>query len=495
LRINFEVKNDTISENYLESLSLYLQKSCIPNAIEDQMSEFKDKHYILAISILTSLTGPLMVNGVNVALPSMGMELSLNAVELGWISQAFGLSSAIFLLPLGRLADVWGIKRLFIIGLSTSIASALIAALSTSFYLLIIARTIHGISLAVTYSNAIALLASGCSAAERGKVLGINAAMVSLGFSIGPTVAGVLTQNLGWRSVFLFYLILQLPSLLMILTQVKGSWAEARGERFDTVGAVLFCLTLFCIMYGFSALLSIEGPWIIIIGFLVLAIFVIWELKTESPILNINLLTRSRLFAFSNLTQLIYYCSVYAIPLLLSLYLQYIKGFSPQDAGFILVAHPLAQAVVSPFAGRLSDRIQPRVIVSIGIGIVLTGLLMLSSGISGAALPVIIVSLILIGAGHGLFTSPNTNAVMSSVERKYFGVVASMDVTTRNIGITLSMGIVLVLFSLYMGTAQIKPEYYLAFVESIKAAFMVFSGLCLCCVIISATRGKLVKNL
>ncbi len=217
-------------------------------------------------------------------------------------------------------------------------------------------------------------------------------------------------------------------------------------------------------------------------------------MKTESPILNIHLLTGSRLFAFSNLTQLIYYCSVYAIPLLLSLYLQYIKGFNPQDAGFVLVAQPISQAILSPFAGRLSDRVQPRVIVSIGIGIVLVGLLLLVAGITDAALPVIIVSTMLIGAGHGLFTAPNTNAVMSSVERKYFGVVASMDVTTRNIGMTLSMGIVLLLFSLYMGTAQVTPEYYSAFVESIKMAFILFSGLCLCCVCISAARGKLVKS-
>jgi MFS family permease len=435
-----------------------------------------------------------MVNGVNVALPAMGIELSMNAVELAWISQASGLSSAIFLLPLGRLADVWGIKRLFVIGLSVSTASALLASLSTSFYLLIFARVIQGVSLAVAYSNAIALLTSGYPAIERGKVLGINAAMVSLGFSIGPTVAGVLTQNLGWRSVFLVYVIFQLPSLYIVFTKVKGTWAEAKGEKFDLVGAALFCISLFCIMYGFSSLLSVEGPWIITLGFIVMAFFIAWELKTESPILDIHLLTRSRLFAFSNLTQLLYYCSVFAIPLLLSLYLQYINGFSPQDAGFILVVHPVSQTIVSPFAGRLSDRIQPRVIVSIGIGIVFLGLLLLVSGISEAALPVIMVSMVLIGAGHGLFTSPNTNAVMSSVERKYFGVVASMDVTTRNIGITLSMGIVLLLFSLYMGTAQITPQYYSAFVESVKMAFIVFAALCLCCVGISAARGKLNKN-
>ncbi len=214
------------------------------------------------------------MTGVNVALPAMGIELSMNAVELGWVSQAFGLSSAIFLLPLGRLADVWGIKRLFIAGLVVSTASALLSALSTSFWMLIIARVLQGVGLAVAYSNAIAMLTSGYPAAERGKVLGINAAMVSLGFSIGPTVAGVLTQNLGWRSVFLFYFIFQLPSLIMIFSRVKGRWAEAKGEHFDIVGAGLFCITLFCIMYGFSSLLSAWGPWIIALGIMVLAVFV-----------------------------------------------------------------------------------------------------------------------------------------------------------------------------------------------------------------------------
>jgi predicted MFS family arabinose efflux permease len=247
-------------------------------------------------------------------------------------------------------------------------------------------------------------------------------------------------------------------------------------------------------MYGFSSLLSPGGVWFILAGIAVLAAFVAWELKVEKPIFNIHLLTRSRMFAFSNLTQLLYYTTVYAIPFLLSLYLQYIKGFTPQDAGFLLVAQPLAQAIVSPFAGRISDRAQPRIIVSIGIIIVLLGLLLLLWGIDSLSLAFIVVSLLLLGAGHGLFTSPNTNAMMSSVGKNYFGVVASIEVTTRNLGITFSIGIVLLLFSLYMGTAQVTPEHYVAFVASIKTALIIFSGICALCICVSALRGRLVRD-
>jgi MFS family permease len=458
------------------------------------MADTRYKRYILAIAATTSLTGPLMLNGVNVALPVIGMELSLNAVELGWISQAFGLSSAIFLLPLGRLADVWGLRKMCAIGLSLSAASALALALSNSFAMMISARILQGIGLAMAYSTVIALVISAAPSHERGKMLGINAAAVSLGFSLGPTIGGVLTQNLGWRSVFLLYILLQIPALIILFTRIKREWAEAKGERFDIIGSALFCITIFCIMYGFSSLLSPVGVWFILAGIAVLAAFVAWELKVEKPIFNIHLLTRSRMFAFSNLTQLLYYTTVYAIPFLLSLYLQYIKGFTPQDAGFILVAQPLAQAIVSPFAGRISDRVQPRTIVSIGIGIVLLGLLLLLWGIDSLALAFIIVSLVLLGSGHGLFTSPNTNAVMSSVEKNYFGVVASIDVTTRNVGITFSMGIVLLLFSLYMGTAQVTPEHYVNFVASIKTALIIFSTICVCCICVSALRGRLVRG-
>jgi EmrB/QacA subfamily drug resistance transporter len=451
----------------------------------------QDKHYVLAIAILTSFTGALTLNAVNVALPAMATELSLNAVQLGWAAQAFTLASSIFIIPFGSLADIWGRKKIFTIGLIITVLSTLLLALSTFFIMFISFRVLQGLGTSMIYSTGVALLISAYPINERGKILGINVAAVSLGLSLGPSVGGILTQNLGWRSIFFLFLILLIPVLVILLTKIKGEWLDAKGQKFDLTGSLLFSVTLFCIMYGFSLLPASTGILIMGIGIIALIAFILWELRIESPIFDIRLLIRSRFFAFSTITQSIYYMAIVSIPFIMSLYLQYIRGLSPQNAGFVLLVQPILQTVFSPLTGRLSDKIQPRVIVTFGIVIVLFGIALLLTINQDTALLLIIISLILIGFGHAFVVSPNTNAIMSSVEKKYYGVASSIDVTTRAVGMTFGMSIVLFLFSLFMGTAQIKPEYYMAFLESIRVAFLVFCGFCLCCTLISATRGRI----
>ena len=451
----------------------------------------KDKQYILIVAVLTAFAGSVTINAVIVALPAIGIELSMNAVQLGWIAQSFALAAAIFVLPFGRLADIWGRKRIFTLGLAFAVISTLLAALSNSFIMLVCARVMQGIGMTMLYSTGLALLTSAYPAAERGRVLGINVAAVSLGLSLGPTIGGILTQNIGWRSIFVFYIILVLPALILLLTKVKREWAESKGEKYDLTGSMLFAIMLFCIMYGFTLLPAQAGIWIIIAGAIGLFVFIFWELKVPSPIFNIYLLTKSRMFSFSTFSQLIYYTSIFSITVILSLYLQYIKGLSPQDAGFILLAQPVMQGIFSPLAGRVSDKIQPRIIVSAGIVVVLASLFLLLSKIEDITPLFTIIGLALLGMGHAFVTSPNTNAIMSSVDKKYFGVAASMDVTTRNIGMTLSMGIFILLLSLYMGSAPITPNNYDGFIESIRTILTICCIICLISIVVSAIRGKI----
>ena len=454
------------------------------------MADNQDRHIILIVATLTSFSATLL-NAVIIALPAIGNELTLNAVQLGWIAQSFALASAIFVLPFGRLADIWGRKKIFSIGLVTAAASTLFSALSTSFLMLIVLRVIQGIGLAMVFSTGVALLTSAYPPAERGRVIGINMAAIHVGLSLGPTIGGILTQNFGWRSVFLLPFALQALALVLLFTKVRLEWAEAKGEKYDFVGSLLFCIMLFCLMYGFSSLPAAYGMWIIVVGILVLGAFIFWELRVQSPIFNISLLTRNRMFAFSNVTQLIYHAGMFSISFILSLYLQYIKGFSPQDAGLVLLAHPVVQAALSPTGGRLSDKIQPRIIASVGLVVVLVGVLLLLYATGGKDLILIIISLVLLGCGAALFASPNTNAIMSSVEKRYFGVASAIDSVTRSTGQTFSMGILMLFISLNMGTAQITPEYYPAFETSIRMAFIIFAGLQFCCIFISLARGKI----
>ncbi len=206
--------------------------------------------------------------------------------------------------------------------------------------------------------------------------------------------------------------------------------------------------------------------------------------------MNIKLFTNNNVFAFSNLAALINYSATNAIGFLLSLYLQYIKGLSPETAGIILVSQPVVMAALSPFAGRLSDRVEPRIVASVGMALTCVGLFLLSGVNNSTGIQWIVAWLALLGLGFALFSSPNTNAVMSSVENKFLGVASATLGTMRMTGQMLSMGIAMLLFALYLGQVQILPQYYPQFLASAHTAFIIFGALCLGGIFASLVRGK-----
>jgi MFS family permease len=213
-------------------------------------------------------------------------------------------------------------------------------------------------------------------------------------------------------------------------------------------------------------------------------------MKTTSPLLNMILFFYNAAFAFSNLAALINYSATFAVTFLMSLYLQYIKGFNPQHAGLILVSQPLIMAVFSPLAGRLSDRIEPRVVASIGMGFTAAGLFLFTSLHRETHLAFIVTGLVLLGFGFALFSSPNTNAVMSSIEKRFYGVGSATLGTMRLTGQMFSMGIAMVIFAIHIGSARITPEYYPQFLTSLRTGFIIFSSLCFGGIFASLARGK-----
>ena len=175
---------------------------------------------------------------------------------------------------------------------------------------------------------------------------------------------------------------------------------------------------------------------------------------------------------------------------LLSLDLQFTKGFSPEHAGLILIVQPAAMAVVSPVAGRLSDRIDPQIVASAGMGLTALGLFLLSFLVESTSLGYMLLCLVVFGVGLGLFSSPNTNAIMSAVEKRYYGVASGMNGTMRLVGQMLSMGIAMMLFSLIIGRVEITPDYYPQFIESLHYAFVIFTIFCIFGIAASLMRGK-----
>lgn len=439
-----------------------------------------------AASFLT----PLMASSVNLALPAISHEFSMNALALSWVATSFLLAAAMFLVPFGRLADIVGRRRIFAYGTFLFTIFSLLCGFATSGSMLIALRALQGLGAAMIFATGIAILTSIYPASERGRVLGINVAAVYIGLSVGPFVGGFLTQHLGWRSIFLANAAIGLLIVLLVVLRMKGEWAESHGESFDIVGALLYAVALTLLMIGFSELPDVIGIWTASGGVGGLVAFILWERRVPRPLIDTSLFAKNVVFAFSNLAALINYSATSAVMFLISLYLQYIKGLEPQQAGIILIAQPVMMAVFSPVAGRLSDSVEPRIVASIGMSIICVVLAFIAFLQSTTSITVLTLYLLLLGFGFALFSSPNTNAVMSSVEKRSYGIASATLGTMRLTGQMLSMGIVMMIFAVTIGETQLTPEYYPAFLQSMKIAFTIFSLLCVGGVFASLARGK-----
>ncbi len=382
------------------------------------MSNNIPKKTILIVAALSTFLVTFMGSSVNIALPAISSELQVDAVLVSWIPTAYLLATAVFLLPFGRLADIYGRKRILTYGIFIFTIAALLLSFVSSVGSLIALRVVQGVGSAMIATSGVAIITSVFPARERGKALGISVAATYLGLSLGPVLGGILTQHFGWRSIFMVTVPLGAATIFLVLRKMKGEWAEARGEKFDLIGAVIYVLALVGIIYGFSLLPEMLGVSLIVAGALGIFAFVSRERRVESPLLDIKLFSKNKAFVFSNLTHLISYSSTFSVAFLLSLYLQYIKGLSPQSAGLVLVALAAVQSGFSPVAGRLSDRIEPRILVSIGLGLTTVGLSRFIFLTENTSLGSIIGSLVLLGFGSALFVSPNTNAIMASVTQR-----------------------------------------------------------------------------
>ena len=449
-----------------------------------------DSWNLLLIVCLSSFLPPFTSSLVSIALPVIGGRFSLSVVTLGWVSTAYLLAAAVFLVPFGRLADIFGRKLIFRTGVLIDAVASILCATAGSGVFLIVFRAIQGLGGAMIFGTGAALVTSVFSPKERGTALGIYVAATYVGLCVSARVGGLIIQYLGWQSIFFLNAFLGLIITAFAFWQLKGEWADARGEKFDLPGALIYSVSLVSIIYAFSVFPALWGLWLVIVGVVAAVVFVRWEMKQQHPVLKIELFRHNIVFAFSNLAALINYSATFAVSFLLSLYLQYIKGFTPEKAGLILIAQPVMMAVFSPLAGILSDRIEPRIIASIGMTLTTVGLVMLVFVGTDASIGYIVFSLIVLGLGFGFFSSPNTNAVMGSVDRKFYGVASGMLGTMRLTGQAFSLGISLLLFALFIGRVQITLEYYPLFLKSMKAAFMIMAALCFVGIFASIARGK-----
>ena len=444
---------------------------------------------LIAVTMM-SFASPFMLSGVNIGLPAIGKEFAASAVLLTWMSTAYSLATAILLLPAGKLADIHGRKRLFVIGVSLYTFASVLCALAPSAPVLIAFRVIQGFGAAMILATSTAILTSIYPANERGRVLGINTAAVYLGLSAGPFLGGMIVESLGWRAVFWINVPLAAFALAYTLMRVKGEWADSPDDHYDLRGSLVYGLALVGLIVGSGQLPALRGVSIILGGLVFGALFLRHQQRTASPLLDLGIFRGNRVFTMSSLAALVNYAATASVTFLMSLYLQYIKALTPREAGLILVAQPIVQTIFSPLAGRVSDRVEARYVASLGMGFTATGIVMLTVLSPDTSLAYIVACLIVLGFGFALFSSPNVSALMGAVERRHYGVASGLVGTMRTFGQMLSMAMVMILFSVNMGQASITPEVYPQFMIATRTAFVISAVLCALGVVASLARGR-----
>lgn len=432
---------------------------------------------------------PFMMSAVGVALPVIGREFSASAMQLGLVETTYVLSASIFLLAMGRLGDIHGRRRVFQYGIVIFSAVGGLLSQAWSIESMIALRFLQGMGGAMVMATTFAIVVSVFPPKERGKALGIAVASVYAGISCGPFFGGALIVAFGWRAIFYLAVPLGMLTFAVSWFKLRGEWAEARGEPFDWRGSLVYAAAILLLIVGASNLDRGAWGWLLALaGTAGLGFFLVLESRTEYPVLNVALLRSNRVFAFSNLAALLNYAATFGVTFFLSLYLQYVKGLDPRQAGMVLMLQPIVQTVFSPLCGRLADRFSAAGVATLGMTLCATGIA-LAAGITAATpLPRIMAVLVTLGLGFALFSSPNVSVIMGSVAPRHLGVASGLNSTMRTLGMMASMTIITIIFSMVMAgqavTAATQPQFLL----SMRAALLTFTALCVVGICLSFGR-------
>lgn len=434
---------------------------------------------------------PFMLTAVGVALPSMGGELGATAMQLGLVEQLFVLSMAMGMLTFGRLGDLIGQRRVVLSGLLLFTAVTASLGLAPNIYVVMILRFFQGMGSAMMLGCSLAMVAAAYPKARRGSKIGIVSACTYSGLCIGPVIGGFITTQFGWRAVFLAVVPLGMIAIAVCIWGVRESARAAAGRRMDWRGGLVFGVSVLLFMQGAAHAKEVPvGPLMMVLGLAGLAAFFVLESHIESPLLDVTLLTRNRFFAMSSLAAMGNYAATFGITFLMSLYLQYVKGMSPREAGFLLLFQPALQLIAAPVAGRLADRMPARRLTSIGMLTSSAGLILAAITLAGdTPIWLLCLELAIIGAGFGIFIAPNSTAIMGSVKEHQFGVASGMIGTVRTLGMAVSMSSITLVIAIFMGEDKINPQTLGPFLQSMRVGLVLFAMFSCLGMVVSYLRG------
>ncbi|MCQ2546726.1 MAG: MFS transporter [Clostridia bacterium] len=457
---------------------------------ENEIKKFR--RAALIVVLLTSFTMSLIGSALNLSIPAIGAEFEVTADTVGWMVTGFLLCIAAFSVPFGRLSDITCRKTVLVAGMIVFICTCAGAVLSVNFTMLLVFRILQAIGAAMVLSSNTPILISAYPPEKKGKALGLAIGSVYVGLSVGPVLGGVLNHQFGWRSIFISAGGLMIITLIEAIARLPHEDSEGKGKiKMDFCGSALFILFIITFMLGLSKIEMGAVPVVMaVIGLGIGFLFVYYEVHKKDPVLDVRLFRSNIGYALSNIAALLNYAATFAIGYLTSIYLQVALGYDSQTAGIIMIAQPLVMAVLTPKIGKMSDRYSPFKLSSLGMGFCALGTLFFVFVRTDTSLVYIIAALVITGVGFAFFSSPNTNAILSCVDRKDYGVANSVVSTMRSVGQTLSMVIVTIIVTFMLPGVQLNQADPESLVRVINTAFIVFAVMCVIGIFISLRRKK-----
>ena len=456
----------------------------------------KQQYLVLAATSLGVLMNPLLASMLILALPNIGADFLVSARDLGWMSTAYILANAVCLVPGAWVVDKIGYRKSFVAGTVIVAATCLLSVFAPNYPVLLAFRIISGVGVSLLMITGLAILTRIFPKEKRGFVIGINTAMVYVGLTLGPFLGGIITETLGWKSIFLIMAPVVLLSGILLFLCMKTEFTVP-VKKFDGIGALLYGISVLALMYGLSTITDAGSIFLAGAGLILFAVFIWYELHRENPILHVRLFFENKRFARSSYAALLNYAAVYAVTYMVSLYLQSVGQLNAAEAGMIMLFQPLIQVITTPIAGKVSDKVDAKYLVTGGMVLTIIGLLILSGlGLSMTnVVGYIMITQVFIGLGAALFSAPNTSTIMGSVKPAEYSMASSVVSVVRQFGMLLSMAVCMAAISLFVGGSDmLGPEMYAEFVEALRVSMLIGAGLAVIGLLFSWFRGPAVTQ-
>lgn len=450
----------------------------------------KEQQATLFAVVITNFVNPFAVTALNIAVPHIGAEFHIVATQLTWIVLSFTLTNVVLTIPFGRISDIVGRESIFRTGIVLVGIASVGIMFAPNVTIFMILRVLQGVGGAMVFATNISLLVAAFPANKRGGMLGIAVAAVYSGSACGPVVGGVLTHHYGWRSVFLFIALLSAVAFIVVLLRLPKKTVSANTVKIRKSSIVLYMAAVGFFAYGLTTLMQNIWSYVILAaGILFTVIFVRHELRVDNPIVDLRLIKNNSRFTFSNIAALFNYATTIAIAYLISIYLQLVKGLDADVSGLILICQPVLQVVISPIAGRLSDKRSPYVLSSLGMACCAASLFMFAFVDEATTFAYILAALSLVGIGFGLFSSPNSNIIMSSVSRQEYNMASSVQSTARTLGQVIGMAAITIITNSVIGNKAIQFASKGELVLDMHISFTIFACICVVGIFFSSKRN------